>query len=868
VRIQADAASLVLLARNDKADGARLVVTVGLLYGNDHQIVEMPLAQPWLQDRFGDEPVDRGLKKARGCFAVQGTAYPLTEGQARGMAVRVNVGQSSKTLHIHPPRRWEKTLMGHRSVVIGPLQPLPLNAANAFGGEGYASNPEGMGYRADPEAYDKVLLPAIETETQALTQPGGVPEWAGLMPLAPQSELRRRYLGTLDDQWQQQRAPFLPLDTDPRWYDEVAQDQCIDTYWSGTEKWAVAGMHPLRAEVSGQLPGFRPRLFVERKGITPPISEAALDLDTVWLFPDAQRVLLLYRAELSVVDIDAEDISALGIGCECATDGAQSIEQWVARLWPKPPVAAATAAPQVPQPDPLPTMVATMQAALDARYQAFAALQKEVSGAASVATKHFGQVVDTSIAERKAPDLAKVIANPKPQSAFDPAALRTNIELEIAQAKAAAQRYAEKAAHQAGTSMAAIEAHNAMLARSIAVKPAPSVMSLVGQLDIPANKKAQVVAELEAGLAKIQATESQVDSKISKIQAKLAAMSAAMPPVPKLSPAVSWTRALLEACHAAGETLDKQRFVSLDLSRIDLSAGVFKNCFFDRCNLSAARLAGADLSGCRFEDCDLTAADLKASALDKVIIQRCRLEQANAKGAGFSGAYLAQSSCIGIDFSEAQLKQSRFVECPLQEAKFNAAQLPLAVFTRCDLERADMSGANLNKSQFDQCTLHSARMLCAQLQGASWSRVEGGGIDLISAMLCDWRLDQDCRLPGIRLDGADLSNSSLQGAFLAGASLRNATLNAALVARCDLRDSDGYRLTARGADFTGSNLSRAKWVGSNLMDARLRKVCLEQTDLRGSNLFGASTEGISGRQVVLDDTVLNRCRLREDLARA
>ncbi|MGE8186825.1 DUF2169 family type VI secretion system accessory protein [Pseudomonas sp. NPDC086278] len=868
MRIQSDAASLVLLARNKKADSPTLVVTVGLLYGNDHAIVEMAVAQPWLLERFGDESLDRGLKKTRGGFAIQGSAFPLTDGQAMGMAVRANMGPCSKTLHVHPPRRWEKTLVGYRAVVTGPLEPLPVTAANAFGGKGYGSNPQGMGHVCDGQDYDGVPLPAIETQTQGSTEPGRVSDWAGLMPLATQSDLRRRYLGTLDEQWKRQRAPFLPLDTDPRWFDEVAQDQCIDSYWQGTEQWAVAGMHPRQVEVSGRLPGFRPRLFVERKDRSErPISETPLDLDTVWLFPDAERVLLLYRAELPVIDLDAEDIAALGIGCETAAEGVRSQDEWVARLWPKPPVTPQPVQAPPPQPDPMPAMLATMQAALDARYKAFAETQKQVVESASAVASRFGQKVDASLIERQTPDLAAAVAaaaKAGPRPAFDAAALRANIELEIAQAKAAGQAHAERTAKTHGIDLQQAQARSDAAVQS---KSIPSVTGMISKLDLPAAQKAQVMAQFKAGMAQIQATESAVSSRVGKVLATLAAMQPKMPSVKLSAPSIGWTRPLLEERHAAGDALSNERFVDLDLSGIDLTGGVMQKCVFERCNLAHARLTDSVLSECRFHDCDLSAADLQKAALNKAFVQRCRLDGVNAKAADLSNIQMLESHCAGADFSGAQMTKAHFVDCDFSKAIFSGAQMPLAVLQRCELNHVDMSHARLAKSQFDACTLNDARLPAAQLPGASWSRVEGEGVDLTGCTLCDWRLDQDCRLPGARLDGADLSNASLQGAVLTGASLRNATLDRALVSRCDLSESDGYRLTAVGTDFTGSNLSRAKWPGANLMESRLRKVCLEQTDLRASNLFSASTEGVTGRGTVLTDTLLNRCRLQEDLAR-
>jgi len=864
MQIKSDTASLLLLARHRTADSDTLVVTVGLLYDVDQTIVKMELAQPWLLARFDKAPFDSGLKKSRGSFAVQGSAYPQGELQPQGMATRVRVGDLSKTLHIHPPRRWQKTLLGYKPVVIGPLTPLPLNAMNAFGGPDYADNLQGVGYRPAGQEYDGVPLPSIETERQSLTAPGDRPAWAGLMPLPTQSSSRRQYLGTMDEQWTRHRAPFLPLDTDPRWYDEVAQDQCKEGYWAGTESWSVAGMHPVSAEVTGRLPGFRPRLFVARRGNESPITEALLELDTVWLFPDVERVLLLYRDELAVADIDAEDILKLGVACERAADPRRSSADWVARLWPQAPASVVPEDPRPPEPDPTPGLLARLQASLDAAYKAFSIEQEEALAAgAAIAARH-GQPFDAAAFRHTAPDLAQSAANAKAPVVFDPVALSGEIEAEIAQAQAAGQGYADKIAQRVGIDLPAMQARINLLQ---AEQPARPLASIVDRLSIPAGQKAEIRAQIEAGQKQAKETESQIDSKIAELEKELALMSSpavadmVVPPV-----RIVWTRQLLAASHAGEEKLSGQRFRSLDLSRIDLSAGQIKNCTFDTCDLTAARLTGVDLSGCTFNDCDLSGADLQQATLNKTIFQRCRLEQATLSEARFATAYATQSGFAGADFKGADLEQTQFTECAFNDVNMDAANLNQASFQRCDLSGAHLVGARLSKSRFHACQLNHAQMRGADLQGASWSKTEGQAIELSAGNLRNWRLDQDCRLPGIRLDDADMSDASLQGAVLSAASLRGVTLNNALVSRCDLSDSDGYHLFAHGADFTGSDLSRARWVGANLLDARLRKVRLEQTDLRGSNLFGANTEGVRGAGVRLEDALLTRCRLREDLA--
>src|SRR5690606_18087944 len=79
-----------------------------------------------------------------------------------------------------------------------------------------------------------------------------------------------------------------------------------------------------------RLPGLRPRLLLRRKG-SERIEEAVLDLDTVWLFPQDERVLMLYRASIPVQRADAADVAAAAVFTEYAHEPAGSLPDLQAR---------------------------------------------------------------------------------------------------------------------------------------------------------------------------------------------------------------------------------------------------------------------------------------------------------------------------------------------------------------------------------------------------------------------------------------------------------------------------------------------------------------------------------------------------------
>lgn len=882
MQLKYDNASLLLAARQNDAQGSALVVTIGLLYGDDQIILPTVEAQKWLAERFAKQPYDQGLQKSRGSFAVHGTAYALSANQQQGMAVRASLGPLSKTLHVFPPRQWRKGLTGWAIEQTAPLSSVPMDWSHAYGAKGYPDNPEGIGYIADADKAEGVSLPQIEDTRVPLRSPGEKLTPASLLPLPPQASGRMAFLGTCDEQWKNQRAPYLPLDTDPRWFDEVAQDQCSDAYWSGSEAWSVAGMHPLKSEVGGRLPGYRPRLFVQRRALAnapalpkdqpvlEPIEEALLTLDTVWLFPDAERVLLLYRCTLHVTDLDGEDLAALGVGVERVGEPGKSHEQWVAELWPQSVTVAAEAPPAelpaVPDVAQLKAeMLATMQAALDSRYAGFAEKQaKAFAQAQAMAAKGDIRIDPRLLKKVQAPNLAELTRDlPTGRPVFDPASHQASLEAKLAKSKSDAMQQFEQAAKKMGMDPQAMLAQ--AQANSAKVPPVDP-LAAVDRLDLPPAQKAELHNRVATQIAKFEADKAALTAKLAEQSAQIAATRPKLPGLPTPTPRVVWSRDLLEASHKAGEKLDGERFIDLDLSSIDLSGGVLQNCTFENCQFKQAKLVTGLFSRGRFTNCDFTQADLQQALLDSSTFKACSFSEAKLGKASLNAVRAEKSPFDGADLTQVQAPRAQFVDSTFVGATLSQSDFAGARWQGCDLSGVNLQDANLAKAQLHACTLDTADLSRAALPASSWSQVTGRAVNLSDANLQNWRIDQGCRLPALNLNNANLTKASLQYAALENATLRGANLSKALFSRCDLSHADGYHANAASADFTGSNLSHSSWQGANFLEARLRKVSLSNADLRGSNLHGLNSEGAHGRAVRLDNALMTRCRLNEDLA--
>ncbi len=876
MQLKCEQASLVLRANTRPGGRPAVVVTIGLLVDAHGQIMPMDQTWAWLTERLGKQPLDSGLKKNRGTFAVHGAAYALTEAQRKGMAVRVRLGEVEKSLHVFPPRHWRKGLLGWTAASDGVIGCVPLILENTYGGNQWPDNPQGMGYVSDSATAEGVRLAPLEVASAAVVEPGERPATASFLPLPPQHTERRRFLGSLDAQWVARHAPYLPADTDPRWFDEVAQDQCHSAYWRGDEAWSADGMHPTQAQVGGRLPGLRPRLFVAFTDPNLAVSEAALNLDTVWLFPADQHVLLLYRTELAVNDLDAEDIATLALGIEQAQEPRLEQHLWIERLLPgtaKPVVEAEAAAmppvvvPAVPD---LSATIASLQAASDK-------LHDEVAQAYADGLAHSKRLAarmglpfnpgEPAFAPKV--DYATVLKTPPaPSAPFDGDALRAGIEAEIAKAKDAAMRHSRDVLQRMGMDVEKTlqQAEQDMLR----AKPV-DIKATMARLNLPKAEQERMLHQLSEVDAQQKAVEAQVDQQIGALNAALAANKLHFPEpgLPTL-PAIpgSLTRATLEARYAAGECLRNLQVQGLDLRGIELGKADLQGTVFDECQLQGARLAGSDLARCQFIDCDLSEAELANACLAQALLVRVNLRKASLPGSDLLGMRAQQCDLAEIDGTSANLQETQLQQCSLAKATLTESSLARGRLTGCDLSDAGLGKANLHKAQLRDCSLATVDLRAANLSKASLSKVSGRDVNLSDSNLRNVRVGDGSVLQAALLNNADLSDASVQDCNLNQASLRGARLNDALLKQCDLSDTDGLQVIAQNAYLISCDLSRAQWPGANLLNSRLRKVCLAQADLSGSNLHGVHSEGAHGQSVRLDHALMTRCRLKEDLAHA
>jgi hypothetical protein len=230
---------------------------------------------------------------------VQGAAHvPAGKPAVREALVGLEVAGRRKVLRVHGERRWTR-----RAASIMPSQAnlfrcVPIVYERAFGGrdpgddENYdVATPAGCGYARESRRLVDLAAPQVvyadEPDGQRTFRP------AGFGPLARHWMPRRRFAGTYDERWRNERLPLLPLDFDEAFFMAAPADQQYAQLPNGALI-QVVGMSP-----DGTLSFHLPRLAL---GLNVRIGVRELHrhprLRTVLIRPDSRTVVLSFADAL------------------------------------------------------------------------------------------------------------------------------------------------------------------------------------------------------------------------------------------------------------------------------------------------------------------------------------------------------------------------------------------------------------------------------------------------------------------------------------------------------------------------------------------------------------------------------------------
>jgi len=301
--------TIYLIPDADGIDSLFTIVKATFALGEKLSIVEKQVPVI-LADAYHGEPGKTSIKQASDISLVKPGTDVLLLGSAHApegrattqMDVSLAAGPLRKTIRVFGDRAWERSGMGHGISSPAPFETMPLVWERAFGGmdrkgsepRAEARNPVGTGYRArdGEKPLDGLPLPNLEDPGESIGAWKQTPAPAGFAPICAHWQPRQEYVGTYDEQWMKQRAPYLPKDFDARFCQLAPPGLVAPGYLEAGTPVEVRGATP-SGLLRLQLPPVRVEVTYLLDG-APHVRPA--NLDTVLIEPDENRLVLVWRA--------------------------------------------------------------------------------------------------------------------------------------------------------------------------------------------------------------------------------------------------------------------------------------------------------------------------------------------------------------------------------------------------------------------------------------------------------------------------------------------------------------------------------------------------------------------------------------------
>lgn len=689
---------------------------------------------------------------------------------ATSCPVRLGLGDWHKDLIVHGDRTWKRGATGHKPSEPEPFESMPIDFEHAFGGPGQP-NPVGRGLG---DRVPNVEVPDAQIHSRDQQPPAGCfgpvsANWA------PRATLRGTNYGR---DYLKNRAPFFADDFDWVHFNAALPDQRLAKgYYRGDEELSLVNLHPEHAKLRTRLPSLRIRAFArDDRG---DFRALVMQLDTVVVEPDADRVLLTWRGHTPVREDDFEDVAYLLVASEPLDSVPLDEAHYRARLdaFVADPTGVLAAIP--------PEMMAAYERT-ELEKQGLPTepleLDPELDPMTGTLAATFGSAVPQEALDRMAASVKRL--EEVPDKTYDLGKM-------VADAEQARRRQA----------------------------PPQRVLKLGSLPPVHLRKRLRPLVEK---VQELRAKEEETGEKLKGLDAL-----EKVPFDPRLTQLDPHYTPPVEPLSTdepgPGADLRERDLSDRDLRGVDLSGADLREADLSRANLTGVDLTGAKLSKATLyqtivEGADLTDADL--TLVNAIAIR--------ASGATLRGATLSEA-----DFEYAQLKGAVLDGVTADYVVFDKADLREvraegACFDHCDFSKARLAGASLRKATgdlalFAECDLRGADLRDGRFMQASFADADLTGADLLGA-----RADKAFFM-GATLDACDLRYSSLVEAHFTKASLVAAKLFGANAKQARL-----YRAKLDGADFSYANLMGAdlrkasieavRFVSASLYDAKLLQV--------------------------------------------
>lgn len=304
------AAQLALFPDAQGVDSLYIIVKATFNIGPQWTLAEEQQPPQAADEYWSDDPATSSLKLASDFhigkpatdIIMLGHAWAPHGREVQQMDVSLTVANVNKVIRVFGDRQWHNGTM----TAAKPFSSMPLVYEKAFGGihrqdnqiiAAEERNPVGCGFTGKRSAKEVQgeALPNLEDPRQLIQQVGDVVNPACFGFIAPSWLPRRSFAGTYDEHWQKSRAPYLPTDFNPRFFNMAHPDMVYPGYLFGGESVQIVGVNP-GGPLTFNLPvvGLAATVAVSKRTERP-----QFNLETLLVDADKMQLSLVWRAAMS-----------------------------------------------------------------------------------------------------------------------------------------------------------------------------------------------------------------------------------------------------------------------------------------------------------------------------------------------------------------------------------------------------------------------------------------------------------------------------------------------------------------------------------------------------------------------------------------
>jgi uncharacterized protein YjbI with pentapeptide repeats len=848
-------------------------------------------------DQLGGDVFDAAMPKEVGEVLVCGNFIAPNNQSVNAGSVHLKLSvkdkndnyqvQVDKELAVFGDRHWYK-LLGAGITPSSPenFKEMPITYQNAYGGEGYEFNPEGKGYKAiETDTGEVQLLPNIEYKNNLITSSSRLVPPASLGRVDIMWQPRIDKAGTFDQDYLDNQMPGLANDISWEYFNDASEDQWLNGYFKGTERYSISNMHVEHQKFEGQLPQIYGRAFVnqtsfnvETDELETQFIEIPTKLDTLWLFPNAAMGVMIYRGTMEAKSDDGSDISALLLACENRNDKPRSLQHYQNQitkrldpdhgykyaLFSSPLIASGMSCgfKQIQDEFKFPLEMLS-KANIDEytktkQVEAISQIDDtktkiiEQCKAAGIDPSSYLDKINNPEKSLEQIELEVLMEKMAPGIVKDPDNVDIfNIDLSVMdEIKSYTDKIAEeKTANAKEQIILEIEKLKTDKNTHLFNDAILAMENKLTEIDLPPmwprpNIKSQfsdfenqiIDAELKITKLREQGIPEEslptIDIDIDEIENQL------------LDADIKLKETYVMGAHLIGEARSphpgkedelKQEFINKLQSGEPLINGDYACIDLSGQNLQGINLSGCYLEGVNLTGCDISNANLSGAILAGANLTDAKLHNTNCKNANIGATNLTRTDFFECNFEKAQLGNSTFIQTKIVACFIDEMNFIDSCFTDIYFDKTSMKQCNFINPVFNDCHFVGADLTQANFVKPIFTNAKFNNSILDAANFVE-----------ASVNGADFSNAQMVNSrFVGGCELNDGKFVGANISKSCLRENkinntDFSNALLDEADFSGSDLESSLFVNAKAIRTQFMKSNLKGANLTNFNLMEGS----------------------------